>query len=183
MTKKILSVTLAVLILCAALFGCSKKEDKAQSASGGAFSAVSLDGRNIDESIFGEAKLTVVNIWGTFCSPCIEELPSLGSLSRKYEKDGVRFIGIVGDTYDATGTNIVEAVVKNAEEIVEQTKADYLHIIPDASMYRRLLGEIMAFPTTYFVDENGSAVGSPIVGALSEEKWEKEITERLKAVK
>ena len=43
-----------------------------------AFIAKDLQGNEITESIFAEKDLTVVNIWGTFCPPCIAEMPELG---------------------------------------------------------------------------------------------------------
>ena len=29
--------------------------------------------------VFDDADLTVINIWGTFCGPCIQEMPDLGA--------------------------------------------------------------------------------------------------------
>ena len=42
------------------------------------FTAKDLDGNTVTEEIFAEKDLTVVNIWGTFCPPCIAEMPELG---------------------------------------------------------------------------------------------------------
>ena len=54
----------------------------------GHFDAKTLDGEEVTEEIFANADLTMVNIWGTFCGPCIEEMPYLGEISREYEEKG-----------------------------------------------------------------------------------------------
>ncbi len=41
------------------------------------FSVATLEGETADSSIFSGHKLTMVNIWGTFCSPCVEEMHML----------------------------------------------------------------------------------------------------------
>jgi|FaiFalFF_MnMetaG_3_1042247.scaffolds.fasta_scaffold00130_22 thiol-disulfide isomerase/thioredoxin len=38
----------------------------------------------------GKARVTVVNLWATFCQPCVEEFPDLVRLERAYRKEGVR---------------------------------------------------------------------------------------------
>ncbi len=38
----------------------------------------------------GKARVTVVNLWATFCQPCVEEFPDLVRLERTYRKEGVR---------------------------------------------------------------------------------------------
>ena len=42
------------------------------------FRAVDLQGNEVTKEIFAQKKITVVNIWGTFCPPCIGEMPELG---------------------------------------------------------------------------------------------------------
>ncbi len=61
------------------------------------FSATDLDGNAVDESIFSSSKLTMVNIWATFCGPCIGEMPDLGLLNEEYASEGFQVVGIVAD--------------------------------------------------------------------------------------
>ena len=58
------------------------------------FCTYDLNGEEITNSIFAEKELTVVNIWGTFCAPCIEEMPELEELNKKYGEQ-IQFLGIV----------------------------------------------------------------------------------------
>ena len=53
------------------------------------FTGEDLEGNKVDsKELFAKAKVTMINVWGTFCSPCIMEMPDLGELSREYaDKD------------------------------------------------------------------------------------------------
>jgi thiol-disulfide isomerase/thioredoxin len=42
-------------------------------------------------------KLRVVNFWGTWCPPCLQELPLLVELQRQYQAQDVQFIGVAID--------------------------------------------------------------------------------------
>ncbi|MGN1442297.1 MAG: TlpA family protein disulfide reductase [Acutalibacteraceae bacterium] len=138
------------------------------------FKGQTLDGQEVDSEIFKQAKLTVVNVWGTFCSPCIEELPHLGEIAKEYEAKGVQVIGLVGDVYNQE-SQIDSAVVEDAKSIVQDAKADYTHIIPDIELCRVILSNMTAFPTTYFVDSEGNFVDKAVVGAKDKAGWEEKI--------
>src|SRR5690242_18638547 len=45
-----------------------------------------LDGTSVTFSSV-RAKVTVVSFWGTFCGPCLDELPSLEKLHQRYRGD------------------------------------------------------------------------------------------------
>ncbi|MGN1194537.1 MAG: TlpA family protein disulfide reductase [Acutalibacteraceae bacterium] len=138
------------------------------------FKGQTLDGEAVDVSVFKNAKLTVVNVWGTFCTPCIEEMPSLGEVADEYKQKDVQFIGIVGDAYNSS-LEIDDTTLEDAKSIVKETKANYTHVIPDESLYRELLTNMTAFPTTYFIDSDGNFVGQAVVGALDKGAWEEKI--------
>ena len=48
------------------------------------FTAQDLDGNPVDESIFQGYDVTMINLWGTFCGPCLQEMPDLGELADEY---------------------------------------------------------------------------------------------------
>lgn len=124
-----------------------------------AFVSEDLYGNQVDETIFSEHKLTAVNVWGTFCSPCIEEMPELAQWSENMP-DGVGLIGIVGDVDGKEDTEHLEL----ARKITEKAGAEFTNIIGGDAM-EELLDGIIGFPTTFFADEEGNIVGEPIVGA------------------
>lgn len=144
------------------------------------FSTTDLDGNTVDQSILADYDLTMVNVWATFCRPCINEMPDLGELAEEYADKNVQIIGLVSDVLNMDGT-ISEEQVQTAHDIVEQTGANYVHLLPSEDLYG-VLGQIAAVPTTFFVDNEGAQVGSAIVSAQSKDKWVQTIDEMLTEV-
>ncbi|MBS6641579.1 MAG: TlpA family protein disulfide reductase [Clostridiaceae bacterium] len=149
--------------------GPSASEDEVQTGVLSAFSTTDLEGNTLDQSILADYDLTMVNVWATFCGPCINEMPDLGELAAEYADKGVQIIGLVSDTMDSDGT-ISDSQVETAKEIVAETGADYRHLLPSDDLLG-ILSQIYAVPTTFFVDSEGVQVGDAIVTAQSKKKW------------
>lgn len=132
----------------------------------GYFKAYDINGNEVTQEIFTKSKLTVVNMWATFCSPCIEEMPSLGELSREYDEADVRFIGVVSDA-DASNANQVMA-------IIDETGADYMHLYLNSDLAEWKFDEFQYVPTTLFVDSNGMILDYT-VGSNSKAAWKRQI--------
>ena len=47
------------------------------------FTATDLKGAAVTSEIFSKNKVTMLNIWGTFCGPCIREMPDLAKLNEE----------------------------------------------------------------------------------------------------
>ena len=41
------------------------------------FETTDTKGNKVTEKIFADKEITMVNVWGTFCGPCINEMPEL----------------------------------------------------------------------------------------------------------
>ncbi len=134
------------------------------------FSAVDLYGKYLDETFFANKKLTMINVWATFCGPCLREMPDLGELSENYASQDVQVAGIVLDTLDSNG-NVDQSQVEYARTIVDKTKASYTHLLPSIDLLRAGVAGIYSVPTTFFVDRNGSIVGETYVGSRGKEEW------------
>ena len=122
------------------------------------FTTTDLDGNEVTNAIFGEKDLTVVNFWGTFCGPCINEMPELGEWSRSMPEN-VQIIGVLVDVNSADDEDGVAA----ARQIVADTGADYPQLIGNEDF--NMLASVSAVPTTIFVDREGNVVGGTVVGA------------------
>lgn len=162
---------LAVLMisLCACAAETAQPEQEVPAGILSAFTATDLQGNAVDQTVLQESKLTMVNVWATYCSPCISEMPDLGELAVQYADRGVQVLGLVSDAQNADGS-VAASQVQLAADIVAETGADYLHIIPDTGL-SGLMGQITAVPTTFFVDETGRQVGGTYLGAKSLEDW------------
>ena len=143
------------------------------------FTATDLNGAPVTSEIFSKNKVTMLNIWGTFCGPCIREMPDLAKLNEANKSKGVEVVGIVIDILDRKG-NVDPRVKSSGEAIIAQTGANYTHIIPSKEMFSGVLRGVQAVPTTIFVDSNGKQIGEAYLGSRSQKDWQKIIDEILK---
>ena len=142
----------------------------------GKFETTGIDGKTYTEKVFSDYDLTLVNIFTTWCSPCVKEIPELQELYKEMKDKGVGVAGVVLDTTDEKGNQDEEAV-KKAGILQEKTKAEYPFLIPDTTMMNGRLQGISAFPETFFVDKDGNIVGDTYTGSHTLDEW-KEIVEK-----
>lgn len=139
------------------------------------FTAQTLSGATINSSsLFASADITMINVWTTYCNPCIREMPELGALASKYSDNGVQILGIVCDVNDAN-----DALGETARAIVSQCNANYPHMILSESLKGDILRGISSVPTTMFFDNEGRYLCSNIVGAKSYDGWAKVLDDLL----
>lgn len=137
------------------------------------FRAVDINGVLRDESLFKGHKVTMINIWATFCGPCIDEMPDLGQLSADYKDKGLQIVGIVSDVMPQKSGSFDAHQLLSVRLLTQQLQADYIHLLPSSDLYKAVLGSTSVVPTTYFVDENGKVIGDPVLGSKSREAWSK----------
>ena len=126
------------------------------------FSGMDFDGNSVDESLFSENDVTVLNFWFTGCKPCVAELPKLNELNDAIKSMGGEVVGINTETFDGN-----EAAIQEASAILESQGAKYRNLsIDSASDAGKYASDIMAFPTTILVDRNGNIVGDPLLGGI-----------------
>lgn len=123
------------------------------------FSATDLDGNTVTESIFKDKDLTVLNIWGTFCGPCIREMPELGEWAREMP-DNVQILGLIIDIDGEDDTEHHDLAV----DITQKAAVDYTNLVANAD-FSTILEDVYGVPTTLFIDGDGNIVGAPIIGA------------------
>ena len=142
----------------------------------GKFETKGVDGKDYTEKVFSDYDLTLVNIFTTWCSPCVNEIPELEKLYEEMKEKGVGVVGVVLDTVGDDGKQD-DAAVKKAGVLQEKTKASYPFLIPDSTMMNGRLNGISAFPEIFFVDKEGNIVGETYSGSHSLDEW-KEIVEK-----
>lgn len=67
---------------------------------------VDLDGNPVSGDIFADNTLTMINIWGSFCNPCIEEMPMLEQMNGDLKEKNVAIIGVLGDAAGSDGGRV-----------------------------------------------------------------------------
>ena len=169
--KKILTVFLSLFLAIFLISGCGGEENsscnvESQNTAQASpvakvipnFTAKTIAGETVTNEIFASKKITVVNIWGTFCPPCIAEMPELGEMARALPAEA-QIIGLVCDTSEDSTENIPAA-----QKITAEANADFINIVPDAELLK-FIDNVEAVPTTIFINSKGEVVGKAIIGA------------------
>ncbi|MBP1600763.1 MAG: hypothetical protein H6Q06_914, partial [Acidobacteria bacterium] len=102
-----------------------------------------LDGKLVRSSDL-KGRVTVIDFWGTWCRPCLSEIPGYNEFYRDYKARGVLFIAPALDS----GT---EDEVRAA---VRKLGIEYPVAVPSMEELDSL-GEIQAVPTTWVVNKRG----------------------------
>lgn len=159
-----------IVALCLVLCACSsEKEEQTESSKALSafssfpenipeFSTMNLEGEEVTKDIFSNADITVVNIWATYCNPCVDELSELA----EWEKSMPDNVQLVGLMMDVTSEECGE--YETAKQIVNMTGVKYPNLILTKD-FEELVGGVVGVPTTIFVDKDGNIIDEPIVGA------------------
>ena len=134
------------------------------------FEGQDMEGNVISSDIFAQSRLTMINVWATYCNPCLREMPELAQLPDEYDAADFQLIGIISDLMEGTDGKQME----EAEALIEQTGADYPHLLLNLSVYEALLTDVTAVPTTFFLDGEGNVLDT-VVGAMDKESWKEKI--------
>lgn len=139
------------------------------------FKTKDLNGKDVSSDIFSKHKVTMVNIWSTWCGPCIEEMPEIGKL---YEDlpEGANIISICTDAGES------EKTLSLAKKIMKKSNANFVALIPDEFLKTNLTDDIQALPTTIFIDSEGKVIGEPHFDEQTAEAYSNSINERLKMI-
>lgn len=132
------------------------------------FSSKTIFNEEIDSSIFSQRKFTMVNIWGTYCSSCIKELPYLQEIHDEFKDANIGVLGIVSDL---KLDNYKEKDIKKAINVIEENNIKYPNIFADSTFVEYAKGKLFVIPTTVFVDNQGKVIGEIIESAYSKEEY------------
>ena len=140
------------------LTGQAAFADVAEAGTKLVFETTDLEGNPVSsDEIFSGHRITMINMWATWCDPCKNELPALAKMAEDFEKQGCQIIGLCLDAED-------EETMAEGRAILEEAGVGYLNIVPFEG--RETLLPNKHYPTTYFVDENGIVLDEVISGAM-----------------
>ena len=164
MKKRTICLSVIALLLLMSFCGCAKQGSTYEDYVGlvtemPEFHSTDLDGNEVDNSIFEKADVTVVNVWGTFCGPCINEMPALADWSKDLPEN-VQIIGIVIDAASADS-----AEFEKAKQLMEKNGISYTNIIAADQFTDGFLDSIAGVPTTFFVGPDGKCLADEVIGA------------------
>lgn len=88
----------------------------------------------------------LVNLWATWCAPCVKELPTLDALSKRHSGDGA--IGVIAISQDAGPQPSVSA-------FLDKLKVEDLGAYHDPEMALSGALGVQVLPTTIYYDSDG----------------------------
>ena len=147
--------------------------DKIKSSNIVEFNSKDVKGNEVSSDMFKDYKLTMIDIWGTECGPCVSEMPELEELYKELKNEKINLIGIVNNAKD-------EETTKVAKEILEKKGVSYTNIVPDEKLEKGILKDVVGTPTILFINDKGEIVGDPIIGGRGKDEYKKIISEVLK---
>lgn len=149
----------------------------------GSFETEDVLGEKYTQDMFSEYDLTLVNVFATWCSPCVEEMPELEQLRQEYEEKGVR-LGVVGMVMDLKMENgsVDEGALERAQLLIERGGLQFPLLAPDEGNMNGRLQGLESYPETFFVDREGNIVSEAYLGARSAEEWAEIVDQELEKV-
>ena len=116
-----------------------------------------VDGSGILEETIDPTKtgkITIINFWGTWCTPCVNELPYFDQIAANYA-DNVTVIAVHTNMINNTAPNYIKEHYPDSKILFATDDAD-----PDTKteVYYTTLGGRDTYPYTVVLDENGVIV-------------------------
>ncbi len=136
----------------------SSGDSTGESSPFGSFTTTSIYGDEVTDAIFSEYDMTMVNIWATWCPPCIGEMAELEEVYQSLPEN-VNMITLCEDGGRET---------ELAQQILAENGCEFDALIVNDELLQGIMTSIQAFPTTIFVDSDGNVFGSKVEGAPAE---------------
>lgn len=141
------------------VFGWSSRGDHSPLDAGSeapAYAAVSLTGDTVRLADL-RGRVVLLNVWATWCTPCIREMPALERLHQAHEAEG---LSIVAVSVDASTPGLGAADV---ERFVDDLGVTFTILLdPGGEIENRF--RVSGLPMTYLIDRDGR-IRLKIVGA------------------
>lgn len=111
-------------------------------------SFVDAEGRRIDLADFKD-RVILLNLWATWCGPCVKEMPSLDRLQAQLGGDAFQVVAL---SLDRGGRAAVEPFYK-------KTGVEHLTVFLDPGSESMKALSLRGLPTTILVDPEGRELG------------------------
>lgn len=113
------------------------------------FYAESINGNDISlSSVTKNAKVTLIDFWASWCSPCRSQNPHLIRLYNKYHSKGFNIIGVSEDKY---------VDINNWKNAIATDGLPWKQVIDDNNRVANMFG-VRGIPHTVLLDQNGGII-------------------------
>ncbi|HEX6306775.1 MAG TPA: TlpA disulfide reductase family protein [Longimicrobiales bacterium] len=116
------------------------------------YRALSLEGDTVSLSSFA-GEVVLLNIWATWCRPCVIEMPALQRLHEELGDDGLRIVAVSVDA-PAGITGAFGEPGGDVREFVDRLGLTFM-ILHDPSAGIETRYQVNGLPTTFLIDRDG----------------------------
>ena len=173
-TVILLCALFLVVSLAVYYYDSNKRRKNRQPITKISIDSITILGDTFTSNELEKNKITLVNIWGTYCSFCIKELPDLQFIFEKYRDDGVGVVGIVTDLFTEKPN---EKNLLAAKQIIKDNSITYPNVFLNRELKDYLTDKVFLVPTTFFVDNKGNVIGDVIENVCTKEQLEERIVQ------
>ena len=128
--------------------GSSDGQSPLQGKPAPAFTLLDINGKKVSLSDF-KGRPLLINYWGTYCAPCMVEMPWLQEFSQKYASDGFAVIGV---TYDS------EVGKDTIARETQKLGVTYPILLSTPKAEKDYLSGTEALPISFYVDRSGKII-------------------------
>lgn len=111
------------------------------------FTLPDLNGQEVTLSQF-KGKVVFLNFWATWCPPCIEEIPSINALQKKFKNNDFVILTV---NIDQTGR-------ENIKKFVDSRGLEFRVLLDPKSDVSAGKYGITGVPETFLIDRNGIVI-------------------------
>jgi thiol-disulfide isomerase/thioredoxin len=146
---------ISILLLALSLFACTQTIEvpppSIQPRPAPEFDFNLLQGGHLSSHEL-KGKWIVLNVWATYCPPCVREAPDFIALQEEFAKKNVQFIGIAANKKGA----------ETVESFVQRVGITYPVLLVNTVDVSAKFGEIDHIPTTFIIDPDWNLVNRHI---------------------
>lgn len=106
-----------------------------------------LEGEKVDLSKY-QGKLLILNVWGTWCTPCIREIPQLIDLQKQLTGSNIEIVGVA-----------VDKSVAGIPKFLAKHKMSEFNTWSDPTESMEDVMPLEVVPTNYIIDGAGNLAG------------------------
>ncbi len=117
------------------------------------FTYSGLDGKKVSLSDY-RGKVVFINIWATWCTPCVEEMPSMQKLYQKLKGENFEILAV---SIDSKGAKVVAPFMKKYQ-LTFPALIDYMSTI-------KRIYKTTGVPESYIIDKDG-ILAKKVIGPL-----------------